>query len=88
MSKNLISRLKVIYENVMDNKIDENEFIEGNLIEKFNIDSLIALQIIVEIEKSFGIVIEDDDEAVKIVDFPSNFLSTYQEADKNEQSYR
>ena len=75
MSNTFLLKLKAIYENVMGKEIDENEFLRGNLIEKFNIDSLIALQIIVEIEKCFDIVLEDDDKAIKIVDYPSSFLN-------------
>lgn len=75
MSNTFLLKLKAIYENVMGKEIDENEFLEGNLIEKFNIDSLIALQIIVEIEKCFDVVLEDDDKAIKIVDYPSSFLN-------------
>lgn len=46
MSNTFLLKLKAIYENVMGKEIDENEFLRGNLIEKFNIDSLIALQIL------------------------------------------
>lgn len=78
MPQNGVVKLKEIYESILESQIDEKEFLKGNLVEKFNIDSLIALQIIVEIEKCFCIIIEDDEEAIKIVDSPSFFLNTYQ----------
>lgn len=73
MLQNEIIKLKEIYESILETPIDEKEFLKGNLIEKFNIDSLIALQIIVKIEKSFCIIIEDDEVAIKIVDSPFFF---------------
>jgi len=86
MPEKELTKLKRIYEDIIESKIDENGFLDGNLIEKFNIDSLIALQIIVEIEKRFDIIIEDDEKAIKMVDSPSFFLNIHQKVDKNEQS--
>lgn len=77
MQKKELSKLKNIYEKIMDIVMDEKDFLEGNLIEKYKIDSLVALQIIVEIEKAFQYVIEEDDVAIKIVDSPSFFLRLY-----------
>lgn len=74
MPKSTLTKLRLIYENIIETSIDEEEFSKGHLIKKFNIDSLIALQIIVEIEKSFDCIIEDDEIAIKIVDSPSFFL--------------
>ncbi len=39
-----------------------------NLIETYNIDSLIALQIIVKIEQKFNIIIEDDELAIELLE--------------------
>jgi len=78
MLESALTKLKEIYENVLDNQIDTNEFLHGNLIEKLHIDSLIALQIIVEIEKRFDFIIEDDETAIKVVDSPSFFLDAFQ----------
>lgn len=78
MFKRVAIKLLDIYKDVLDIQINENDFFKGNLIKNFNIDSLIALQIIVEIEKNFNIVIEDDELAIKIIDSPFYFFNYYQ----------
>ena len=72
--ENKITILKKIYENELGKKIEDSDFRRGGLIEKLKIDSLVALQIIVGIEKKFDYVIEDDDIAIKVVDTPLKFL--------------
>ena len=69
-----VGKLLAVFKKVLDVQIDEFEFIKGNLIENLNIDSLIALQLIVEIEKTYHIVIEDDELAIKIIDSPAFFI--------------
>lgn len=74
MTESVAEKLLDIYKKVLDIEIDENEFFKGNLMKNLNIDSLIALQLIVEIEKNFHIVIEDDELAIKLLDSPSFFI--------------
>ncbi|RKD30244.1 acyl carrier protein [Lacrimispora algidixylanolytica] len=74
MFESVASKLLDIFKKVLDVQVDENGFFKGNLIENLNIDSLIALQLIVEIEKTFHIVIEDDELAIKLIDSPSFFI--------------
>lgn len=50
--ENKITILKKIYENELGKKIEDSDFRRGGLIEKLKIDSLVALQIIVGIEKN------------------------------------
>ncbi|HHV28121.1 acyl carrier protein [Acetivibrio mesophilus] len=62
-------KLHEIFSSVLERDIDFGELdVESGILEKFHIDSLIALQIIVRIEQDFGIVIEDDNVAVEILD--------------------
>ncbi len=78
MFKSVAILLLNIYKNVLDIQINENDFFKGSLIQNFSIDSLIALQLIVEIEKNFNLIIEDDELAIKIIDSPFNFFKHYQ----------
>jgi len=64
----ITENLRNIYSQVLNREISSEEFVDGiNLIEKFHIDSLIALQIIVKIEQNFSIVIEDDNFAIEML---------------------
>jgi len=63
------NKLLEIFNNVLEKNIELSELeIDSGILEKFHIDSLIALQIIVRIEQDFGIVIEDDNVAIEILD--------------------
>lgn len=77
MFKRVTAKLLNIYKNVLDVEISESNFLKGNLIQKFNIDSLIALQLIADIEKDFNLIIEEDELAIKIVDSPFEFSNYY-----------
>ncbi len=78
MFKSAAIKLLNIYKNVLDIQINEKDFFKGSLIKSFNIDSLIALQLIAEIEKNFNFIIEDDELAIKIIDSPFYFFNYYQ----------
>lgn len=56
-----------IYKEVLERDISMDD-LETGLLEKFHIDSLIALQIVVKIEQFFGIIIEDDNVAIQMLD--------------------
>lgn len=60
-------KLISIYEEVLETQIEDKGINDG-LIELFHIDSLIALKIIVRIEQEFGIIIEDDNLAIEMID--------------------
>lgn len=77
MGKSVINKLLKIYENVLDIQIDEKLFMRGNLIQRFSIDSLIALQMIAEIERKFNFVIEEDKLAIKLIDSPTFFAKYF-----------
>jgi len=77
MSESVVKKLLEIFQNILDVEISENEFLKGNLIENLSIDSLIALQLITEIEKNFHIIIEEDELAIKLIDSPSYFIDYY-----------
>lgn len=83
MFESVAGKLLDIFKKVLDVQVDENEFFKGNLIENLNIDSLIALQLIVEIEKTFHIVIEDDELAIKLIDSPSFFIDYCKQCQSN-----
>lgn len=78
MFKSVAIKLLNIYKHILDIQINEHDFFNRNLIKNFNIDSLTALQLIVEIEKNFNIIIEDDELAIKIIDSPFAFFNYYQ----------
>src|SRR5947209_3489617 len=42
--------------------------LEPGLLDRLHIDSLMALEIIVQIEQEFGVAIEDDDFAIEMLD--------------------
>lgn len=73
-----LTKLLAIYENIMEATIDKSDFAQGGLIDKLYIDSLIALQIIVQIEKCFDYIFENDDEAIEVVNSPALFLKLRQ----------
>ena len=72
-----LTKLLGIYESVMETSIDENGFTQGDMIEKFHIDSLVALQIIVQIEKCFDYTFENDDEAIEVINSPTTFIKLF-----------
>ncbi|BCJ94845.1 hypothetical protein acsn021_24140 [Anaerocolumna cellulosilytica] len=58
-----------IYSQVLERELSMEDFgTTTGLLEKFHIDSLIALQIVVKIEQVFGIIIEDDNVAIEMLD--------------------
>lgn len=62
-------KLRTIFRQVLNRDIPEADFQSGTgLIERLNIDSLMGLQIIVKVEQTFNLVIEDDDFAIKLLD--------------------
>ena len=73
--KEIIDKLIAIYSQVLKKEIKSEEFVPNiSLLEKFHIDSLLALQIIVKVEQEFGIIIEDDEMALKMLDSIESFL--------------
>ena len=77
MIKDIVSKLMDIYKSVLDVQIEEKEFIKGNLINNLNLDSLVSLQIISEIERKFGLIIEEDETAILLIDSPYYFIDYY-----------
>jgi acyl carrier protein len=62
-------KLADIFRQVLGREIANEDFQnDSGLIAKLNIDSLMGLQIIVKIEQTFNLVIEDDDFAIKMLD--------------------
>lgn len=75
-------RLSKIFEEVMEKPVPEELFENNeNLIERYHIDSLVALKIIVKIEQEFSVLIEDDEEAIQMLKSPQktiNYLTSNQ----------
>lgn len=67
-------KVKQLYEINVSCQIEIEELKKGNVIEKLAIDSLIALRLIIEIERCFGIVIDEDDIAIQMIDNPVQLL--------------
>ncbi|HEY9062639.1 MAG TPA: phosphopantetheine-binding protein [Pseudobacteroides sp.] len=62
-------KLREIFSAVLGREITEDSFKEGpGLTGRLHIDSLMGLQIIVKIEQKFGVIIEDDDFAIQMLD--------------------
>lgn len=62
-----------IYKTVLDTEINKEDMsLTEGLAEKLNIDSLMGLQIIVKMEQVFNILIDDDNQAIELIDSPSN----------------
>lgn len=85
MFQSAADKLLDIYRTVLDIQITEDDFLKGDLIKQLNIDSLIALQLIAEIEKSFHFIIEEDELAITIIDSPVSFFNTCQEGSINDE---
>lgn len=81
----VIEKIRQIYSEVLETEIDINVFSEGtDLINKLHIDSLIALQIIVKIEKDFNVLIEDDNIAIELldnIDKTVRYINIYQKSE-------
>ncbi|MDE6252898.1 MAG: hypothetical protein K2M78_09740 [Lachnospiraceae bacterium] len=69
-------RLSKIFEEVMEKPVPKELFENNvNLIERYHIDSLVALKIIVKIEQEFSVLIEDDEEAIQMLKSPQKTLN-------------
>lgn len=70
-TNNTAEKLSKIFEEVLEQPVPK-ELIEAdeNLIERYHIDSLLALKIIVRIEQEFFVLIEDDEEAIRMMQSP------------------
>lgn len=65
----IIEKLIEIYSSVLKRDVSKEVFTEGrSIVDELFIDSLTGLQIIVKIEQVFQVIIEDDDEAIKMID--------------------
>ncbi len=67
----IAEKLSKIFEEVLEQPVPK-ELLEAdeNLIERYHIDSLIALKIIVKIEQEFSVLIEDDEDAIRMLQSP------------------
>lgn len=66
--KDILGKIASIFSEVLSREVSVNEFDSNfGLLESLHMDSLIALQIIVKIEQQFGVVIEDDDKALEML---------------------
>ncbi|MEK4259615.1 MULTISPECIES: acyl carrier protein [Paenibacillus] len=67
-NKEILGKLAAIFSEVLSKEVTMEELdAQADLLEAFHMDSLIALQIIVKIEQQLGIVIEDDDLALELL---------------------
>lgn len=73
--------LKNIFEEELSTSVTMDDLQKNNLLEQLKIDSLEALNLIISIEKTFSIEIEDDDLALKMINCPDvlfNFINSRQ----------
>lgn len=69
MSRDEIERkLRQIFVQVTNTEYPPESLSERGLLEKLHIDSLMALEIIVQIEQEFLVAIDDDDVVFQILD--------------------
>lgn len=71
----IVEKLSAILEEVIKHPVPK-ELLEQdeNLIERYHIDSLVALQVIIKIEQEFSVLIEDDEEAIRMLQSPKEAL--------------
>lgn len=66
-----VQQLRELYEQALHHPVQIEDLQGENVIERQKIDSLIALQLIIAIEKAFSVVIDDDELAIQMIDNPS-----------------
>ncbi len=66
-----VQLLRGLYEKALHHPVQIEDLQGENVIERLKIDSLIALQLIITIEKAFSVVIDDDELAIQMIDNPS-----------------
>ena len=71
----IVGKLSKIFEEVLEQSVPKELFEEDeDLAELYHIDSLVALKIIVKIEQEFSVLIEDDEEAIRMIQSPKEAL--------------
>lgn len=71
-------KLVGIYAEVLGKELQTEDLTDG-ILEKYHIDSLIALKIIVKIEQIFDVVIDDDNVAIEMLDAIDKAVTFIQE---------
>lgn len=70
--ENLILRVKKVYSRAINGRVSVDRIPNKNLVNELEIDSILALEILIMIEQEFDIFFEDDDLNSGLVDQISN----------------
>lgn len=76
-------KVRKVVSNVMNNKVPAENIVGENMIEELGITSIDALEILVNIENEFGIMVDDDDLSQDLIVSIKNLI-TYIEKKQSE----